>query len=85
MKNREQILKIFNCNFDCLIIFHFVAEIIMHEERVERHVAGVEEAVERIKNSFEATQSKLGEMSTQNKTDVFNLEVAFLNASKSKT
>ena len=60
------------------------SEIVLHDERVERHCAGVEEAVEKLKASFETTQSQLGDMSAQNKTDVFDLEVAFLNASKSK-
>jgi hypothetical protein len=61
------------------------AEILLHDERVERHVAGVDEAIEKIKVNFEETQAKLGDMSQQNKVDVFNLEMAFLNASKSKT
>ncbi len=56
----------------------------MHDERVERHVAAVNEAIDKIKVNFEATQAKLGDMSQQNKVDVFNLEMAFLNASKSK-
>lgn len=56
----------------------------MHDERVERHVAGCEEAVKKLMINFETMQAKLGEMSTINKTDVFNLEVAFLNATKSK-
>ncbi len=62
-----------------------LAEILLHDERVERHVAGVDEAIEKIKVNFEETQAKLGDMSQQNKVDVFNLEMAFLNASKSKT
>ena len=56
----------------------------MHDERVDRHCAGVEETIEKLKSNFEATQTRLADMSTQNKSDVLNLEVAFLNASKSK-
>ena len=56
----------------------------MHDERVERHISGVDEAINKLMANFEAMQAKLGEISTMNKSDVFNLEVAFLNATKSK-
>ncbi len=55
----------------------------MHDERVERHCAGILEAIENTKKDFENTQNKLLEMAEQNKSDILDLEVAFTNATKS--
>lgn len=55
----------------------------MHEERVDRHCAGIEEAIENMQKQFLALQTSLNDMANQNKSDVMNLEVAFNNATKS--
>ena len=55
----------------------------MHEERVERHCSGIEEAIEGMKKSFLIMQKNLNDMATQHKSDVLDMEVAFLSATKS--
>lgn len=55
----------------------------MHDERVERHCAGIDDAIEGMKRDFIAMQNALNEMATQHKSDVLNMEVAFLSATKS--
>lgn len=55
----------------------------MHEERVERHCAGIEQAIENMQKQFLSLQTNLNEMGNQNKSDILNLEVAFNNATKS--
>ena len=60
-----------------------LAELLIHEERVERHCAGIEEVIEKMKRDFESMQERLVEMGEQNKMEVHNLEMAFNNANKS--
>lgn len=55
----------------------------MHEERVERHCAGVQEAIDNLHKQFLSLQQNLFDKANQNKSAVLNLEIAFNNASKS--
>lgn len=55
----------------------------MHEERVERHCSGIEEAIDNMQKQFINMQNNLNEMANNHKSDVLNLEVAFNNATKS--
>lgn len=55
----------------------------MHEERVERHCAGVQEAIENMHKQFLSLQQNLIDKANQNKSAVLNLEIAFNNATKS--
>ena len=55
----------------------------MHDERVDRHCAGIEESNEKLKKKFDVTQQTLNDMNNQNKQEVSDLEIEFLNASKS--
>lgn len=55
----------------------------IHEERVERHCAGIEEIIENMKKNFVTMQEKLVEMGERNKIQLHNLEMAFINANKS--
>lgn len=50
---------------------------------MERHCAGVDEAIENMKKQFNSVQSKLNDMATQNKSEILNYEMAFTNATKS--
>ncbi|RNA29598.1 coiled-coil domain-containing protein [Brachionus plicatilis] len=59
------------------------AELIMHEERVERHCAGVQEAIDNMQKQFLSLQQNLIDKANQNKSAVLNLEIAFNNATKS--
>lgn len=61
----------------------FEAELLIHEERVERHCAGIEEIIENMKKNFVTMQEKLVEMGERNKIQLHNLEMAFINANKS--
>lgn len=54
----------------------------MHEERVERHCAGVQEAIDNLHKQFLSLQQNLFDKANQNKSAVLNLEIAFNNASK---
>lgn len=56
---------------------------LIHEERVERHCAGIEEVIENMGKEFISMQDKLVEMADQNKSDILNLEMAFNTATKS--
>jgi hypothetical protein len=55
----------------------------MHEERVERHCVGIEEAIQAMQRQFVAMQNELNDQATQNRSHVADLEVAFNTASKS--
>ena len=55
----------------------------MHEERVERHCAGIEEAIESMQKQFVSMQNQLNEQANQNRSHVLDMEVAFNTASKS--
>lgn len=55
----------------------------MHEERVERHCKGVEDAIQNMENKFLSMQTYLNEMANQHRSDILSLEVAFSQANKS--
>lgn len=59
------------------------AELIMHDERVERHCKGVEETIAQIQKQYEEMQNKLIEQANQYKEDTANLEILFVHATKS--
>ena len=60
-----------------------LAELIMHEERVDRHCSGVEETMENMQKQYEGMQTKLHDLASQYKDDIYNLETDFVSATKS--
>jgi hypothetical protein len=55
----------------------------MHEQRVDRHCAGVEKVIEELHIQYEQLQVDLKQMNETNKTDISNFEILFNNANKS--
>jgi hypothetical protein len=55
----------------------------MHEERVERHCAGIDEAIQNMQKQFLTMQNNLNEMAEQHRSSVIDMEVAFNSATKS--
>ena len=55
----------------------------MHDDRVERHCNGIQEAINQMQKFFDDMQNNLNEMGNQNRLELQNLEVAFTNATKS--
>lgn len=55
----------------------------MHEERVERHCAGIEEAIQNMQKQFLTMQNNLNDMAEQHRSSVIDMEVAFNSATKS--
>ena len=55
----------------------------MHDERVDRHCKGIEEAIKNMEKKFLSMQTYLNELATQHRSDVLNLEIGFNNANKS--
>ena len=49
----------------------------MHEERVERHCVGIDEAIQAMQRQFVTMQADLNEQANQNRSHVAYLEVAF--------
>jgi hypothetical protein len=58
-------------------------ELLMHEERIDRHCAGIEEVIEGMQRKYEDLQDSLRDMSEKNKEEMANLEILFNNANKS--
>ena len=58
-------------------------ELLIHEERVDRHCAGIEEVIENMQKQYEELQESLKEMAEKNKIEINNLEILFNNANKS--
>ena len=54
----------------------------MHDERVDRHCKGIEEAIKNMEKKFLSMQTYLNELATQHRSDVLNLEIGFNNANK---
>ncbi|CAM4857478.1 unnamed protein product [Rotaria socialis] len=59
------------------------AEIVMHDERVERHLRGVQETLEQIDADYIRMLKTFSKSLTSYKDDVFNLEEVFVNATTS--
>ena len=60
-----------------------LAELIMHEERVERHCVGIEEAIQNMQKQFILMQDNLNDQANHHRSNVIDLEVAFAAATKS--
>ena len=58
------------------------AELILHEERVERHCVGIEEAIKNMQKQFVHMQDNLNDLANQHRSSVIDLEVAFNAATK---
>ena len=60
-----------------------VAELLMHEDRIDKHCAGIEATIDTCRKDFELMQAKLNDISEKNRSDVINLEIEFNNITKS--
>jgi hypothetical protein len=58
-------------------------ELLMHEERIERHCAGVEQVIEQMQRQYEELQDTLRDMGERNRDEMTSLEVLFNSANKS--
>ncbi|CAF0808765.1 unnamed protein product [Rotaria sordida] len=59
------------------------AEIVMHDERVERHIRGVQETLEQIDADYGRMLKDFSKSISTYKDDIFNLEQVFVNATTS--
>jgi hypothetical protein len=55
----------------------------MHEERVERHIRGVQETLEQIDADYSRMLNEFSKLIGTYKNDVFSLEQVFINATTS--
>lgn len=55
----------------------------MHEDRMNRHCAGIDEVIQDLQAQYKSLQDSLKLTSSQNKSDMLNLEILFNNANKS--
>ena len=68
--------------FTQMVGYFSSAELLMHDERVDRHCKGIEEAIKNMEKKFLSMQTYLNELATQHRSDVLNLEIGFNNANK---
>ncbi len=61
----------------------FLAEIVMHEERVERHIRGVQETLEQTDSDYKRMLTEFTKAINTYKKDIYNLEQVFINATTS--
>ena len=61
----------------------FLAEIIMHEERVERHIRGVQETLEQTDADYGRMLLEFSKLLTVYREDINSLEQVFVNATTS--
>jgi predicted RNase H-like nuclease (RuvC/YqgF family) len=63
--------------------FFFVAEIVMHEERVERHLRGVQETLEQTDAEYSRMLTEFSKSINTYKDEIQSLEEIFLNVTTS--
>jgi hypothetical protein len=63
--------------------FSSLAEIVMHEERVERHIRGVQETLEQTDSDYNRMLTEFTKSMNAYKNDVYSLEQVFLNITTS--
>ena len=61
----------------------FSAELVMHEERVERHIRGVQETLEQTDTDYRRMLNEFSKSIVTYKDEIFGLEKVFVNATTS--
>lgn len=70
-------------NGNHIYVLFVLAEIIMHDERVERHIRGVQETLEQIDADYSRMLKNFAKSLSTYKDDVLGLENVFVNATTS--
>jgi hypothetical protein len=66
-----------------LIFIYKLAELVMHDERVERHIHGVQETLEQTDADYRRMLTDFSKSIVTYKDDIFGLENVFVNATTS--
>jgi len=69
-------------NFDIFFLY-ILAELVMHDERVERHIHGVQETLEQTDTDYRRMLNEFSKSILTYKDDIFGLEQVFVNATTS--
>ena len=93
MNQDEYVLKLIFITFDPVItneekylkniLILFLAELVMHDERVERHIHGVNETLEQTDSDYRRMLGEFSNSILSYKEDIFGLEQIFVNATTS--
>ena len=69
--------------FVLLVSVRLLAELVMHDERVERHIRGVQETLEQTDTDYRRMLNEFSKSIVTYKDEIFGLEKVFVNATTS--
>lgn len=64
-------------------LYYYIAELVMHSERVTRHTKGIIQALAELRQGFNKMTQEHNKLASKFRTDIEALEVVFVNATKS--